>query len=282
MKNAPTLRQFALDDTDQVEAEIFDQVRSMWVERPPSPYLVVIPAYNEAESLAYVASRIPETIGGVKPAVLVVDDGSSDDTLAVAKDLGLSAVRSPVNRGQGASLRSGYLIAIRYGFKVVAIVDADGQWDPADLTLVMDPVVTGRAEISQGSRSLGETQVGDRFRDMGVVFFAKLISLVTRTRITDTSSGIRAISVLLLEQLRLEQPQYQSSELLISAIFAGGRLAEVPVVMKPRYAGTTKKGRNLRYAMSYTRAVVTTSLREMLLTRDLRREQARAKVARAA
>ncbi|MDA8115938.1 MAG: glycosyltransferase family 2 protein [Actinomycetota bacterium] len=282
MKNAPTLRQVALDDSDPIEAEIFDQVRSIWYERPPSPYLVIIPAYNEADSLGYVASRLPETIGGVKPAVLVVDDGSSDDTSAVAKDLGLTAVRSPINRGQGASLRSGYLIAIRYGFKAVAIVDADGQWDPADLTAVMAPVIHGDAEISQGSRSLGETQVGDKFRDMGVVFFAKLISFVTRTRITDTSSGIRSMSVALLEDVRLEQPQYQSSELLISALFAGGRLAEVPVVMKARYAGTTKKGRNLSYAFSYTRAVVTTSLREMLLNREIRREQARAKVARAA
>ncbi|MDA8372695.1 MAG: glycosyltransferase family 2 protein [Actinomycetota bacterium] len=282
MKNAPTLRQVALDDSDPIEAEIFDQVRSIWYDRPPSPYLVIIPAYNEAESLGYVASRLPKSIGGAKPAVLVVDDGSTDDTLAVAKDLGLNAVRSPVNRGQGASLRSGYLIAIRYGFKAVAIVDADGQWDPADLTSVMAPVIHGEAEISQGSRSLGETQVGDKLRDMGVVFFAKLISFVTRTSITDTSSGIRAMCVSLLEHVRLEQPQYQSSELLISALFAGGRLAEVPVVMKPRFAGATKKGRNFRYALSYSRAVVTTSLREMLLKRETRREQARAKVARAA
>ena len=278
MQTIKTLREIAQSGGDSIEQELSDQCRLLWGDNRPSRYLIVIPAYNEADSLPYVASRIPKSIHGIAPTVLVIDDGSTDQTAAVAKNLGLNTISSPVNRGQGASLRSGYLIAINFDFSAVAIVDADGQWDPADLELVMTPIIEGRAEITQGSRSLGETHVGDAFRDLGVVFFAKLISVVTRTQVTDTSSGIRAMSVGILEKIRLCQPQYQSSELLISALFAGGRLVEIPVVMSPRFAGSTKKGNNLIYAFSYAKVVIGTSLREASIHRLVRRQRAKARI----
>ncbi len=277
-----TLRQASLASHDPIEAEMLDDLHQQCDGVTPSPYLIVIPAFNESDSLPYVASRLPKEILGIAPAVVVIDDGSSDDTAAVAKDLGLKVVRSPMNRGQGASLRVGYLAAIKFGYCAVGIVDADGQWDPSDLEAVMAPVIQGRAEIVQGSRSLGETHVGDAVRDLGVKFFAHLISWATHTRLTDTSSGIRAMSVALLEKVRLEQAQYQSSELLISAIFAGGRLLEVPVVMSPRFAGTSKKGHNAKYALAYSKVVLGTFLREVRLERLERRARTRAQIIRAA
>ncbi len=277
-----TLRQVSQAHIDPIDTVMLDQLLHDWPHGAPSPYLLVIPAFNESESLRYVASRLPKRICGVAPTVLLIDDGSSDDTGAVGRELGMFVLSSPINRGQGASLKTGYLAAIKFDFSTVGIVDADGQWDPADIETIMRPVIEGRAEIVQGSRRLGETQVGDPVRDLGVVFFAKLISWVTRIRLTDTSSGIRAMSVQLLENIRLEQPQYQSSELLISAVFAGGRLLELPVVMKPRFAGSSKKGHNLRYAFAYTKVVLGTSWREMRLQRLERREKTRAQVIRAA
>ncbi len=265
MKFPKTLGKLAVE-RDEIEQIMHQQFSSMLPNGTHSPYLIVIPAFNEEESLAYVASKLPEEINGHRPMIVVINDGSTDKTEAIANQLGLNVITSPINRGQGASLRTGYLEAISADFEVVAIVDADGQWDPRDLEAVMKPIITGNATISQGSRSLGETRVGDRFRDFGVVFFAKLIRLLTKTMVTDTSSGIRAMSVEMLKELRLNQPQYQSSELLISALISGGKLAEVPVVMEPRFGGVTKKGKNLRYAFSYSAVVLKTALREHFIT----------------
>ena len=257
----PTLREISTN-RDEIEMELHRQFLQILATSPKTPYLVVIPAFNEAESLPYVASRLPGEINGHLPLYLVIDDGSSDGTAEVARANGLAVITSPVNRGQGATLKTGYLEAISCDFSIVAIVDADGQWDPQDLESVMKPVIIGQATISQGSRALGESRVGDKFRDLGVVFFASLIRILTSTRLTDTSSGIRAMSVELLSRLRLTQPQYQSSELLIGALLNGGRLAEVPVTMEAKYAGESKKGKNVSYAVSYSKAVVGTAIRE--------------------
>ena len=257
----PTLREIA-SNRSAIELALHRQFLEVLARTSPTPYLVIIPAYNEAESLPYVASRLPGEINGHLPLYLVIDDGSKDGTADVARANGLAVITSPINRGQGATLKTGYLEAITSNFSIVAIVDADGQWDPQDLEAVMKPVIVGEATISQGSRALGESRVGDKFRDLGVVFFASLIRVLTSTKLTDTSSGIRAMSVELLARLRLTQPQYQSSELLIGALLNGGRLAEVPVTMEARYAGVSKKGKNLSYAISYSRAVVGTAIRE--------------------
>ncbi len=257
----PTLREIA-SNRNAVDMELHRQFLEVLAQTPPTPYLVVIPAFNEADSLPYVASRLPGEINGHLPLYLVIDDGSTDATAEVGRANGLAVISSPVNRGQGATLKAGYLEAITSNFSIVAIVDADGQWDPQDLEAVMKPVIIGEATISQGSRALGESRVGDKFRDLGVVFFATLIRALTSTKLTDTSSGIRAMSVELLSRLRLTQPQYQSSELLIGALLNGGRLAEVPVTMEARYAGESKKGRNLSYAFSYSKAVIGTAIRE--------------------
>lgn len=262
---APTLRERLDGQLDPVEAGLQLELRSLYENKPRSRYLIVIPAYNESESIGFVAQKLPKMVCGIVPEVLVIDDGSTDDTANLARSYGLSCVTSPVNRGQGASLRTGYLAAISNQFSVVAIIDADGQWDPADLEAVMTPVINGTADIAQGSRSLGETRVGDKVRDLGVVVFAKIISVIARTHVTDTSSGIRAMTVEQLKPIRLSQPQYQSSELLIGALLQGARLTEIPVVMEQRHGGESKKGRNLRYALAYATAVIRTTARELLI-----------------
>ncbi len=261
-KIPPTLFARLEHELDPLETQLQADCKELFSHRAHSPYLIIIPAFNEAESIGYVADLLPSTILGVRPDVLVVDDGSTDGTAAIAQKHGLNCITSSVNRGQGASLRTGYLAAIANDFVVVAIIDADGQWSPSDLEQVMMPVINHTADLSQGSRSLGETRVGDRFRDIGVAFFARLISIITRRKVTDTSSGIRAISVNQLKSIRLTQPQYQSSELLIGALIQGGRLSEIPVIMESRHAGYSKKGRNLKYALAYSQVVFKTTLRE--------------------
>ena len=226
------------------------------------PIAVVIAAYNEEHGIAGVVKEIPALIDGMRTAAVVVVDGASDDTAAVARASGARVCEVPVNRGQGAALRLGYRIARDGGARYIVTTDADGQYDPADIERIIAPVVDGRADFATGSRVLGRQETHDRVRRLGVHVFAWLISRMTGQRITDTSFGMRAMRAEVTGAVELRQPQYQSSELLIGVISRGYRVTEVPATMRLRAAGTTKKGGNLRYGYRYSKVVVGTWLRE--------------------
>ena len=124
--------------------------------------------------------------------MLVVVDGEDDGTGAVVREAGHYACIAPVNRGQGAALRLGYRIAREHGARFIVTSDADGQTDPDDLEVVLEPVVSGRADFVNGSRRLGQSHGTDAVRNTGVLFFAALISFLTRTPVTDTANPVRA------------------------------------------------------------------------------------------
>lgn len=224
--------------------------------------LILIPAYNEEDSVASLAQVLPDSIYGLKAVPIVLVDGATDATAKLAREQGLAVCEAPINRGQGAALKMGYKIAVLAQVSIVAIVDADGQWNPHDLESIVEPLVEDLADFVQGSRVLGSTQVGDPVRDLGVTVFAKVISVLISKKVTDTSSGIRALRSELFERIRLQEPQYQSSELLISAAFAGARLCEIPVTMSKRSGGSSKKGNNIRYGANYAKVVLRTWVRE--------------------
>jgi hypothetical protein len=124
------------------------------------------------------------------------------------------------------------------------------------------PVVAGEADFVNGSRRLGRTESTDQVRNLGVVVYATIISALCGTTVTDTANPIRAMRAALTAALTLEEPQYQASELLISAILSGARFAEQPVTMRARAAGASKKGGNLVYGYRYGKVVARTYLRE--------------------
>jgi glycosyltransferase involved in cell wall biosynthesis len=167
-----------------------------------------------------------------------------------------------VNRGQGAALRLGYRLARKHGADYIATLDADGQYDPADLALVVAPLVAGTADFVSGSRRLGAAGTTDRVRALGVVVYGAVISRLTGQRVTDPANGLRAMRADLTGAVELRQPQYQATELLIGAVLRGFRVAEVPVTMYARTEGTTKKGGNLAYGWRVGRVIVSTWWRE--------------------
>ncbi|MFG2075652.1 glycosyltransferase family 2 protein [Nonomuraea maritima] len=226
------------------------------------PIAIVIAAYNEADGIGDVVATLPTEIDGRECATIVVVDGSSDDTAAVARKAGALVCDVPVNRGQGAALRLGYRIAREGGADYIVTTDADGQYDAADIPRVLAPVLRGEADFATGSRVLGRQETYDKVRRAGVHVFARLISLLTSQRVTDTSFGLRAMRAPVTGAVELRQPQYQSSELLIGVIARGYRVAEVPATMRLRTAGSTKKGGNLVYGYRYSRVVVGTWWRE--------------------
>ncbi len=169
-------------------------------------------------------------------ALLVVDDGSRDDTAGVARRAGAAVLRLPYNLGYGAALQTGYLWASRHGFQAVAQMDADGQHEAGDLGRILGPLERGKADLVIGSRYLGGSSYrGGAVRRLGSRFFAALASLFTGQRLTDPTSGFKAVSGALIEVFasRVYPPDYPDADLLIYLKRRGFRLMEVPVRMRP-------------------------------------------------
>jgi glycosyltransferase involved in cell wall biosynthesis len=232
-----------------------------------APAVVVIAAYDEEGGLGAVLEGIPSAACGLEVDTLVVDDGSQDRTSDVALAHGVHLARLERNCGHGLALRLGYQLARDHGARYIVTLDGDGQWDPVEVPRMLEPLVDGEADLVLGSRVLGRSEDGDTFRLLGVHVFAALVRLLTRTPVTDTSTGLRAMRVEVTATVRQEQVQYQTSELLIGAIYQGYRIAERPIVQHRRSAGESKKGTNLLYGFRYARVVLRTWWRERRLGR---------------
>jgi cellulose synthase/poly-beta-1,6-N-acetylglucosamine synthase-like glycosyltransferase len=222
---------------------------------------VVIPAYNEAESVGDVVRQIPREVCGERTAVLVVDDGSRDDTSEAAAKEGAVVARHVINRGGGAALRTGYRLMAESGALVVVTLDADGQHLPSEMERLVKPVLEDEVDVAHGSRVLGEADPNARSRELGVVFFNKLVSFITRTKVSDCSNGYRAVRTTVLPQLALRQEQFHTSEFLIEAIKRGVPAKEVPVTVAKRTYGHSKKPAVVRYGLGFANAIVRTWLR---------------------
>ncbi len=227
-----------------------------------APVVVVIAAYNEEPCLGGVLDDVPAMACGLKVDTLVVDDGSDDQTEKVALEHGVHVARLERNCGHGIALRVGYQLAREHGAQFIVTVDADGQWDPVEIPSVLQPLVDDEADFVIGSRVLGRTETDDTFRQAGVHMFAALVRWLTGVSVTDTSSGFRALRPEVTATVPQVQVQYQTSELLIGAIYRGYRIAERPITMHKRTAGESKKGHNLLYGLRYARVILTTWARE--------------------
>ena len=190
-------------------------------ERFRDKIAVVIPAYNEADSVGDVVRQIPPEVCGEPTAILVVDDGSRDDTSEEAAKAGAVVARHVINRGGGAALRTGYRLMAESGALVVVTLDADGQHLPSEMERLVKPVLDDEVDVAHGSRVLGEADPNSRSREFGIVFFNKLVSFITRTKVSDCSNGYRAVRTTVLPQLVLRQEQFHTSEFLIEAIKRG-------------------------------------------------------------
>ena len=228
-----------------------------WAELPPRPLLaVVIAAYNETGSVGGVLASLPDTVCGLSLCPVVVDDGSTDATAEEARAAGAVVGRHARNLGQGDALRTGFALAARLEADVVVTMDADGQHDPAELGDLVGPVVSGDADYVQGSRFLGRYDDAGGARDLGIRGFTRLINILTRAGITDCTNGYRAIDGAALARLQLVEDRFSASEILIQAAGHGLRIREVPVHIRGREVGESKKPRGLGYAWGYFAVIV--------------------------
>jgi glycosyltransferase involved in cell wall biosynthesis len=249
-------------EAEQAEEAAYRRFLADYPVLPAAGLVVVIAAFNEAANLPVVLAEMPARVLGLPVVSVVVDDGSTDETGAAARAGAALTASLPVNCGQGVALRLGYRLAREIGAAYIATLDADGQYDPAELPDVLAPIISGQADFVTGSRRLGRAESPTLTRRAGTRFFAWLVSALAGQKITDTSNGLRAMRAQVTERVTLAQPQYQASELLIGALAAGYRVHEVPTVIHRRLSGHSKKGPNLRYGYHYARVVLSTWWRE--------------------
>lgn len=226
------------------------------------PLAIVIAAYNEEGAVGPVVESLPGAVSGLPAATIVVSDGGVDGTVNEADAAGALVCDVPVNRGQGAALRLGYRLARQGGAKFIVTTDADGQYNPAEIERLLEPVLSGQADFVTGSRRLGTEETKDPVRRLGVRVFALAISVLTGQRITDATFGLRAMRAEVTGEVLLEQPQYQAAELLIGVITRGYRVAERPATIHRRKVGKSKKGNNILYGLRFAGVIGGTWWRE--------------------
>jgi hypothetical protein len=222
---------------------------------------ILVPAYNEAENIGVVLDQMPAEVCGVRTEVLVVDDGSRDGTGDVAAEHGALVARHVTNRGGGAALRTGYRLMVESGAEIVVTLDADGQHLPSEMPRLVEPVLSGKVDVAHGSRVLGHADRNHFARELGIVFFNRLVSFITRTHVTDCSNGYRAVRTTVLPQLVLRQEQFHTSEFMIEAIKRGIPAKEIPITVEQRLHGHSKKPAVMRYGLGFANAIVRTWLR---------------------
>jgi glycosyltransferase involved in cell wall biosynthesis len=205
--------------------------------------LVVIPALNEEDSVGDVVKQV----GVVLPDahIVVVDDGSTDRTRAVAMSAGADVISLPFNLGVGGALRAGFRYAVRYGYHVAVQVDADGQHDPAEIPTLL--AALDGADLVIGARFAGAGEYPVRgARKLAMRVLAHLLSRQTSALLSDTTSGFRAFNRATIETFAREYAaEYlgDTVEALIIAAKAGLRVTQVPVKMRPRTAGQPSQSR---------------------------------------
>ncbi len=237
-----------------------DQYGCRATELPP--LAIVIAAYNEEGAIGPVIETLPATVCGLAVAKIVVSDGAVDGTVKEAAAAGALVCDVPVNRGQGAALRLGYRLAREGGAKYIVTTDADGQYNPAEIERLLEPILAGEADFVTGSRRLGSEETRDPIRRLGVRVFALTISALTGQRISDTTFGLRAMRAEVTGAVLLAQPQYQAAELLIGVITHGYRVAERPATIHKRQVGKSKKGNNVFYGLRFAGVIGGTWWRE--------------------
>jgi glycosyltransferase involved in cell wall biosynthesis len=207
--------------------------------------LVFIPAWNEQASVAAVIADVREHLPAAD--ILVVDDGSTDATTARAREQGVLVATLPFNQGLGAALQTGYLYAQREGYDCCAHLDADGQHPAAEVSRLLAVVEADRADLVIGSRYTDPDAplAGDDYRPtftrrIGTSVFRFFLTLATRQRFTDTTSGMRAANRRVMNLFSENySPDFAEIESLQLAVRQGLRVEEVPVRMLERAGGSS-------------------------------------------
>ncbi len=220
--------------------------------------LVIIPAYNERETIRTVIANLK----AVKPEYdyVVVNDCSRDDTRQILIKEGFNFIDLPVNLGIGGGVQTGYRYAVAEGYDIAVQMDGDGQHDPQFLDAVVSAVADGKLDMCVGSRFIDKEGFQTSFmRRLGINFLSMLIKICCGVRVKDTTSGFRATNARLTEYFSNNYAQdYPEPEAIVSAVMAGFTVGEAPVVMRDRQGGSSSINafRSIYYMIKVSLAVL--------------------------
>jgi glycosyltransferase involved in cell wall biosynthesis len=203
--------------------------------------LIIVPAWNEVGSIGDVVKEIRSELPGMD--VLVVDDGSADDTTRVAEAAGAIVTRLPYNLGVGGAMRLGYRYAKAEGYDVAVQVDADGQHDPRYVPRLIEGLEDASLVIGARFAGEGDYEVHGP-RRWSMVMLSVVLSHMAGTKLTDTTSGFRACDRDLIELFATWYPvEYlgDTVETVVRVLRLGYRVRQVPVAMRQRFAGVPSK-----------------------------------------
>jgi glycosyltransferase involved in cell wall biosynthesis len=230
---------------------------------PPDHVLVVIPAYNEGKNIGGVVRSVKERWPGLQ--VLVVDDGSTDDTYRIAREHGAVVARLPFNLGIGVAVQTGIKYAREHDFRWMIRLDGDGQHNSADIAIFLEFLGEHEADLLIGSRFLKKEGFrSSLLRRVAITFFNHLISALTGFRITDATSGFRVYSRRAMDKLCKFYPDdYPEPETIIMLYKWGMQVREVPVTMlrRPEGVSSITAVRSLYYVIKVTMAILLDMIR---------------------
>ena len=201
--------------------------------------IAIVPALNEERSIAGVIAEI--RAADPEFDVIVIDDGSTDRTSAIAAENGAHVITLPFNLGIGGAVQTGYQYARDHDFDLAAQVDGDGQHDPSEIAKLLEPILDARADMVVGTRfAEGGGYRGTRLRRIGIHLFAAIVSLMVRARVTDTTSGFRAVNRKAIRLFAADYPHdYPEVEATVLLARHRLRMVEVPVQMRVRETGAS-------------------------------------------
>ena len=227
--------------------------------------LVLIPAYNEEDALPELLAEIARELPGTP--VAVVDDGSPDQTAAVARMHGATVLQLPCNMGVGPAVQTGFQYALEQGFRYVLRIDADGQHPPAEAKKMIRVMIEAPTDLVVGTRyGEGSEYHGTATRQVVLKGLSWFVSLICRQRITDPTSGFWLVSRPLARCFALHYPSdYPEAESIALLRRQGFSLDEVPVAFRPRQAGvsTIQPWNSVLFAAKVFLALVVDRLRSV-------------------
>lgn len=204
--------------------------------------LIIIPAYNEQETIGAVLASLREHAPDYD--VVVIDDGSRDNTRSIARSAGAEVIRLPVNLGIGGAVQTGFKYAWRNGYDVAVQCDADGQHPVAQIPELVERLLKGDTDLVIGSRYVANTTYIPSFlRRLGKSILSRVVDFFIGGGITDTTSGFRAVNRRALSVLARHYPEdYPEAEALVILHRSGLKAIEIPVQMFSRQGGESSIG----------------------------------------
>ncbi|MDD5408701.1 MAG: glycosyltransferase family 2 protein [Candidatus Omnitrophica bacterium] len=218
---------------------------------------VIIPTYNEAKAIAGLIEQIHKI--GLK--AIIIDDGSSDDTVKISQAFGAEVLRNPSNTGKGASLIKGYTFAVSQGFDAVISMDGDGQHSADDIKSFIRKAESSDCGIIVGNR-MAMTKNMPVLRIAANHFMSWIISIIAKQHIPDTQCGFRLVKREVLQKMDLSTTKYETeSEILIKASRLGFKIESVPV--KTIYSGQKSRINPFLDTLRFTRFIILESIRSL-------------------